>query len=988
MKQRKYIKSTGRFSTCLIAVIVASASSLNAQVPQPSVDILIPSRMPAGAPTFTMLVGGTGFSANTAVWWWDGSAATQLTVTSRISATELQVTIPESLLLLPGMAEVRVSEGVTGPQSNSYSFFITTAPLIRSLDPPSAIAGGPDFTLRIIGERFDCSSGMASAKLVAKTASAPIYQEVRWNGNVLPAVCGSPTELQVAVPAALIATVGVAAIEVVDFSTESQSNTVEFAIVPPGLPMPVITSLNPQFGIAGSGAVNLVIGGSGFASGAVVRWNSTALTPTSVTSTQIQVLIPAYLLATRTTAYITVENGVDIVSNGLPFVVNLGPLRLNPGALPDGNVGTPYSQQFSASGGDGRYSFALRQGVLPEGLQFDTATATISGTPAREGRFSFSISVSDFSESILSQIYTLVIAPSTLTITTTSVAEGQAGVPYEQRFQATGGTGPYNWSYTDAGTPPPGLGLSVTGILSGRPSRLGTYVFGVRVTDSTGRSVSREYTMLVRSAITISSLPPGEVGRNYSATLMATGGEPPYSWSLGGGLLPDGLSLSPGGTVTGAPTRQGVFTFTIRVSDANNQSASRDFTVDVSLPLGIGTEGPFTGRIGTAFSQTITAAGGSTPYAWSLASSGFPGLTIDAVTGTLAASPSLPGTYSFTVEVRDASDRVAVKTFSARIDSDITIGPGTLPAGTAGSAYSTTLSASGGIAPYTWSASGLPGGLNVDPASGVLSGTPGAIGSFPVAITAQDARGIQGIRELVLSVGLPQLSGLNITIPQTVPPDTQPPLGLEIGQPFPVDLDGEMTLTFAPQAVTSSPGLEDDPAIQFSTGGRTLLFRIPAGSTMASFGSGQPAIQVGTVAGVITLTVRLRAGTTDVTAPPLPTRTIRIEATPPVIRSVRVTRTATGYEVTVNGYSTSREVLRARFRFSPAAGASLSTQEATVDVASFFQTWYASSASTSFGSQFTFTMPFTVQGDLGAITSVSVMLTNSAGNSQDVSGSL
>ncbi|MEB2362287.1 MAG: putative Ig domain-containing protein [Bryobacteraceae bacterium] len=988
MKQQRDIKTTGRFSIYLVAAIVASAGSLNAQAPQPSVGSLTPSQMPAGAPSFTMLVSGAGFSPNTVVWWWDGFRSTQLTVTSRVSTIEIRVTVPESLLLLPRMAEVRVSEGLNGPQSRPRTFIISTAPLIRRLEPHGAAAGGPGFTLRIIGDRFNCSAGAAASKFVAKTASPPIYQEVRWNGNPLPAVCGSPIELQAAVPAALIATVGVAAINVVDFSTNSQSNTVEFAIVSPGLVVPVITSLNPSFGIVGSGAVNLVIGGSGFAPGAVVRWNSTALTPTFVTPTQIQVLIPAYLLATRTTAYITVENGVDIVSNSFSFVVNPEPLRLSPEALPDGNVGTPYSQQFAASGGDGRYFFALRQGVLPEGLQFDAATATIRGTPAREGRFSFSISVSDSSGSILGRAYTLVIAPSTLTITTASAAQGQAGVPYEQQFQASGGTGPYRWSFADSGTPPPGLELSVTGFLSGIPSRAGTYVFGLRVTDSTGRSVSREYTIFVGPGITISPLPPGEVGRDYSATLTATGGEPPYSWSLVGGLLPSGLNLSPGGAVTGVPTRQGVFAFTIQVSDVNNRQASRDFTVDVSLPLGIGTEGSFTGRIGTAFSQTITAAGGSTPYTWSLASSGFPGLSIDPATGTLAASPSLPGTYSFIVEVRDASGRVVTKTFTARIDSDITIGPGTLPAGTAGSAYSTTLSASGGIAPYTWSVSGLPSGLNADPASGVVSGTPSVIGSFPLTVTAQDARGIQGIRELILSVGLPRLSGLNITIPQTVAPDTQPPLGLEIGQPFPVDLDGEMTLTFAPQAVTSSPGLEDDPAIQFSTGGRTLTFRIPAGSSMASFGSGQPALQVGTVAGVITLTVRLRAGTTDVTAPPLPTRTIRIEAAPPVIRSVRVVRTATGYEVLVNGYSTSREVLRARFRFSPAAGANLRTQEATVDVASFFQTWYASSSSSSFGSQFTFTMPFTVQGDLGAVTSVSVMLTNSAGNSQDVSGSL
>jgi hypothetical protein len=86
--------------------------------------------------------------------------------------------------------------------------------------------------------------------------------------------------------------------------------------------------------------------------------------------------------------------------------------------------------------------------------------------------------------------------------------------------------------------------------------------------------------------------------------------------------------------------------------------------------------------------------------------------------------------------------------------------------------------------------------------------------------------------------------------------------------------------------------------------------------------------------------------------------------------------------VTITGYSTTREISQAIFRFNAASGANLQTTDVTIPVSSLFSGWFQSSGIAAFGSQFLFTQPFTVQGDTQAISSVTVTLVNTQGNSQ------
>ena len=115
------------------------------------------------------------------------------------------------------------------------------------------------------------------------------------------------------------------------------------------------------------------------------------------------------------------------------------------------------------------------------------------------------------------------------------------------------------------------------------------------------------------------------------------------------------------------------------------------------------------------------------------------GLTLNPATGAIQGTPTAAGTSTFTVKVVDTNGDIAAASLSITIQPLPTITTTSLPAGTSGRAYSATLSAAGGVPPYTWSATGLPSGITLSGSTGVLSGTPLRPGTYTVQFTATDA---------------------------------------------------------------------------------------------------------------------------------------------------------------------------------------------------------------------------------------------------------
>ena len=175
-----------------------------------------------------------------------------------------------------------------------------------------------------------------------------------------------------------------------------------------------------------------------------------------------------------------------------------------------------------------------------------------------------------------------------LVISPAALPAAVINVPYSATLTAVGGVPPFTWALA-SGTLPTGLTLSAAGTISGTPTALGNTTFKVQATDAqtpTPAVDTASKTITVNNPIAISttSLTAGSVGMPYSASLTATGGVPPYTWTITSGVLPAGLSLSTSGVISGTPTTQETQTFTVQAADSQSTPA----TASASLSLTIG----------------------------------------------------------------------------------------------------------------------------------------------------------------------------------------------------------------------------------------------------------------------------------------------------------------------------------------------------------------------------------------------------------------
>src|SRR5450432_462485 len=261
-----------------------------------------------------------------------------------------------------------------------------------------------------------------------------------------------------------------------------------------------------------------------------------------------------------------------------------------------------------------------------------------------------------------------------------------------------------------------------------------------------------------RVQITTLTLPSGTVSVSYSQALSATGGNPPYTWSVSGGALPAGLALNSGGLIVGTPQSNGTSQFTARVRDDAGGTDTQVLRITVNSNPVITTAALPDGTAGSAYSAALAASGAVSPVTWSISQGILPqGLSLAASTGVIGGTPPAPGTVGFTVRLADSGGGIAIKALLLTVNAAppaLGITTSSLAAGTVGAAYSQTLGASGGTPPYSWSvASGLlPAGLTLAP-GGIISGTPGTAGSssFTVRVTDSAVNSVTAVLSLTIN---------------------------------------------------------------------------------------------------------------------------------------------------------------------------------------------------------------------------------------------
>jgi large repetitive protein len=503
-------------------------------------------------------------------------------------------------------------------------------------------------------------------------------------------------------------------------------------------------SYTQAFTAAGSaGPFNYVLTGA-LPTGVSFTGNTLSGTPTVPGSYPITV-----------TATDTVLTGVGApfsITQNYTLNVPAPTIVLNPATLPAVAAGASYSQSITATGGIAPYAFTLTSGSLPTGVTL-SASGALTGTPTQVGSFNITITATDANGQTGNRAYTLVVTAPTLSMTPAAgTLTATYGAAYTQSFTASGSPGPYSYALT--GALPAGVTFSGNTI-SGTPTAPGSYPITVTATDTglTGVgapfSIARNYTLNVPAPVIVvnpATLPGTTAGQSYTQLLTATGGVAPYAFSLTAGSLPNGLTLSTGGALTGTTTTSGTFNFTVTATDANGQTGNRAYSVVVAVPTLVLSPATLpAGIAGTAYSQTLVASGGIAPYTRSLTGALPTGLSFNAGTGVLSGTPTQSGTFNISVTVTDSTGGTAAtitNNYALVIAvPTLSLTPSALANGVQFTLYPTTsFVASGGVAPYSYSvtAGALPAGMTIS-ATGALSGTPTASGTFNFTVRATDS---------------------------------------------------------------------------------------------------------------------------------------------------------------------------------------------------------------------------------------------------------
>jgi hypothetical protein len=439
-------------------------------------------------------------------------------------------------------------------------------------------------------------------------------------------------------------------------------------------------------------------------------------------------------------------------------------------------AGNSYNRQLSACCVPS-YVWTLLGGSLPQGISL-SSTGLLSGNSTAVGVYNFAVQATDAGNSanFADRYFKLVVSPIHGT-TQYQLPPGNVSSPYSFTFTATSGTGSFAWSLPPGQYFPPGLFLSPTGTLSGTPSASGQYQGFVTVTDQAGHSNQIFYDLFIYPAGTNPplnfsfgpDLGQRTPGRFYQF-LQATGGTPPYRYSLtpGANVVPgmrvqDGQPLPPWfpsdvtAAYIGVIATPGSYSTSIRVTDNGGNVFDRDVHFTVGGP---GYAGPFSlalAAVNVPYAYTLTAVGGSGNYQWADNGGLPPGLTVTP-SGFISGTPTSPGLYNANFILTDLSTsekeffgvQIVVNAFA------ITTG-GILPQGTVGTAYNLQFTAPGCGSPCTWSLfGGLPGNVSLS-SSGLLSGTPSFSNNFRFTLQASGPGGtVQQNFSWPVSTSLPQ----------------------------------------------------------------------------------------------------------------------------------------------------------------------------------------------------------------------------------------
>ncbi|MGY4882085.1 autotransporter domain-containing protein [Xanthomonas citri pv. eucalyptorum] len=417
-------------------------------------------------------------------------------------------------------------------------------------------------------------------------------------------------------------------------------------------------------------------------------------------------------------------------------------LSINDVSVNEGNAGTTnatFTVSLSAPAGAGGVSFdiATADGTATAGVDYVASSLTGQTIPAGSSSATFTVLVNG--DTLAEPNETFFVNVSNVTGATVSDGQGLGTIVNDDAQ--------------------PALSIDDVSVNEGN-SGTTTATFTVSLSAASGQTVTVNYATADGTATAGSDY----VARSGTLTFAP-------------GVTAQGVAVTVNGDTAVEPNE----TFSVGLSGASNATIARatgtgtilndDAVVTISpasLPAA---------TAGSAYSQTLTASGGTPGYTFVVSAGALPaGLTLSA-SGVLSGTPTASGSFNFTATATDSGTPTSgSRAYTLTVAGATVILPATtLPAGTAGQAYSSAITpATGGIAPYSYAltAGALPAGITLNSSSGALSGTTTSVGSFSFTVTATDSTSgtpSQGTRGYTLNIAAPTIA----VAPSTVPTATR-----------------------------------------------------------------------------------------------------------------------------------------------------------------------------------------------------------------------
>lgn len=460
---------------------------------------------------------------------------------------------------------------------------------------------------------------------------------------------------------------------------------------------------------------------------------------------------------------------------------------VTPSSSHTAQVGAPYTQTYTFAGGQAPFRIAFISGV-PHGVTVTSVTGnsvTLSGTPQVAGSFGITVSAQDSSTGsgpfTITGAFTLNVSPSTVTLSPVgpTLPDASSGSAYSQTFSASGGTAPYRFTIV-SGAPPAGMTFNTaTGALTGTPSASGTFPFSVQATDSstgpgTPFSATNNYSLVVNAPPVIivlspSTLPNGTSGVNYSQTMVATGGVGPYTFAITSGALPNGITLSSAGVLSGAPTQAGAFNFTVTATDDLGMKGTQAYTLVINQAVPVAVNDAAATLANQAVTIPVTVNDGGIITSIAVTSTPLHGaVAVNGLNAVYTPAANFFGTDIFTYTVTGPGGTSAPATVT------ITVSPLAVPVAAAHSAatmagHATTIDTAAGATggPFTGAAIVTPpafGNATISGTNIIYTPPAGASGAVSIGYTLSNVFGTSLPATITLTVNpLPVAAAHSVT---------------------------------------------------------------------------------------------------------------------------------------------------------------------------------------------------------------------------------